>query len=427
MESFTDAFFEVDSNWIVTYWNKEAERLLLVSREDIIGENLWEVFANAISLRFFSEYHKAVEEHVAIRFEEYFPPRKIWVEVAAFPSGSGLSVYFKDITATKNATAVLQQERKKYSDLFNLSPVPQWVYDFDTFMFLDVNHAAVGHYGYSKAEFLQMTIKDIRPKEDVGAFEEMLCKEVIPGIFKKSSVRHQKNNGEIILVCVESNAVCFEDKNARLVMVVDRTTEIAAGLAMQESAKRYDIVSKATSDAVWDWDITTGEMVWNQGIKGIFGYSELLYTEKWWRDHVHPDDLESVLHEFDLLIKHQKTRMRVEYRFLCATGVYRSVLDRAFIIFNEDGKAVRIIGSIQYITERVDHVKAIEAQNERLQEISWIQSHKVRSPLAKILSLVELIAGSPADLKTIQELTPLLKQSAEDLDQVLKEIIKKTE
>jgi len=427
LESFTDAFFEVDGDWTVTYWNKEAERLLLVSKEDIINRNIWDVFANAVPLRFYTEYHQAMKKQVAIRFEEFFPPRQLWVEVSVFPSGNGLSVYFKDITAQKNATAILQQERQKYTDLFNLSPVPQWVYDFKNFSFLDVNKAAVEHYGYSKTEFMQMTIKDIRPQEDVAGFEEMHCKDVIPGFFKKTSVRHQKKNGQIMSVCVESNAVCFESQDARLVMVIDLTAEVEAATAMQESAKRFDIVSKATSDAIWDWNIKFGEMVWNRGLEGIFGHKEHSYTEKWWQDHVHPDDLINVQRKLNLLIRHRTTRMRLEYRFQCADGSYRFVLDRAFIIFNDEGEPLRIIGSIQDITERVNHINAIEAQNARLREISWIQSHKVRSPLTKILSLVSLISIEESSLVAIQELIPLLKTSAEELDQVLRQIIKKTE
>lgn len=198
LESFTDAFFEVDSNWIVTYWNKEAERLLLMPRERIIGRNLWEEFEVAIPLKFFAEYHRAVEHNIAVRFEEFFEPRNLWVEVAAFPSGTGLSVYFKDITANKNVLAVLRQEKQKYNDLFNLSPVPQWVYDTETLNFLDVNQAAITHYGYSREEFLAMTIRDIRPEEDITALEEILCTDVVPGLFNKSSVPSDKSRGSSI-------------------------------------------------------------------------------------------------------------------------------------------------------------------------------------------------------------------------------------
>jgi PAS domain S-box-containing protein len=427
LESFTDAFFEVDSNWVVTYWNKEAERLLLMPRALVIGRNLWEVYADAVPLKFFSEYHRAVEQNIAVRFEEFFAPREVWVEVAAFPTGNGLSVYFKDITESKNATALLEFEKQKYRDLFNLSPVSQWVYDADTLQFLDVNEAAINHYGYSRQEFLSMTIKDIRPVSEIPALNDILCADVVPGFFNKSLVRHQKKNGEIMTVCVEGNSVSFEGRNARLVMVIDRSSEIEANRAVEESVKRFDIVSKATSDAIWDWNILTGKMIWNQGIKVIFGYKQTSNTEQWWQEHVHPDDLPGVLKKFNALIKKHKTRLQVEYRFRSADGSYRYVFDRAFIIFNPEGTPIRMIGSMQDITERVNDMKAIEDQNSRLREISWIQSHKVRSPLAKILGLVELINGSSTDLESINELVPLLKLSADELDQVLKDIVKKAE
>lgn len=425
LESFTDAFFEVDNDWAVTYWNKEAERLLLMPRARIIGLNLWEVYADAIPLKFYTEYHKAVEHNISVRFEEYFPPQKIWVEVSAFPSGTGLSVYFKDITASKNATALLKLEKQKYTDLFNLSPLPQWVYDFESLNFLDVNEAAINHYGYSRAEFLKMTIKDIRPAADISALDEILCANVIPGLSNKSNVRHRKKGGEIIFVCVEGNSICFEGKNARLVMVIDRTSELKAGYALAESLKRFEIVTKATSDVVWDWNILDGDMLWSQGLKGVFGHKKTSYTVRWWQEHVHPEDLPVVLEKFNELIKKNKTKLKVEYRFRCADGSYRSVLDRAFIIFNAEGTAVRMIGSMQDITEKVNHIHAIEAHNCRLKEISWIQSHKVRSPLAKILGLVSLISASKTDLSAINELVPLLQVSADELDQVVKEIVQK--
>ncbi|KEQ30615.1 hypothetical protein N180_05175 [Pedobacter antarcticus 4BY] len=427
LESFTDAFFEVDREWKVTYWNKEAERLMLMPRSEVIGKNLWDVYADAVPLKFFTEYHKAVDENVSVRFEEYFPPRGIWVEVAAFPSGNGLSVYFKDITANKKSLETLQDERRKYRDLFNLSPVPQWVYDFDNLQFLDVNEAAISHYGYTRGEFLSMTIKDIRLKSDIPALEEMLCTKVAVGYFSKNSVKHQKKNGEIISVNVEGNTVYFEGKNARLVMAIDRTAEIQAKQAQENSLKRFDIVSKATSDAIWDLDMVTGEMLWNQGIRGIFGHEKTSYTEKWWQEHVHPEDLDKILWKAKSLIENHKTRLNAEYRFRCADGSYRFVLDRAFILFNGDGLPVRIIGSMQDVTERVSDLNAIKDQNRRLQEISWIQSHKVRSPLAKILGLVSLMKLSKNDLSALNELIPMVASSAEELDAVLKEIVEKTE
>jgi PAS domain S-box-containing protein len=197
LESFTDAFFEVDKAWTVTYWNKEAEQLMGMSRADILGKNLWSVYQEAISLRFYTEYDRAMKENVSVRFEEYFAPLNLWVEVAAFPSGDSLSVYFKDITARKHASDLLETEKQKYQDLFNFSPIPQWVYDFETLVFLQVNEAAVTTYGYSKEEFLKMTIRDIRHPEEQSALNEIISTVQI-GTYNQSAVKHLKKNGEEI-------------------------------------------------------------------------------------------------------------------------------------------------------------------------------------------------------------------------------------
>jgi len=426
MESFTDAYFEVDADWLVGYWNHEAERILMVLKVDILGCNIWEHLDQEIKLLLFAPLQNAVSKHIAVRFEQFYATSQLWVEVVAFPNGQGLSVYVKDVSAGKYATENLERERKKYNDLFNLSPVPQWVYDLSSFDFLDVNQAAVDHYGYSKAQFLSMGIKDIRPEEDRATFEDLHCSDVFPGLFSRSSVRHQKRNGEIMFVCVEGNSVSFHGRDALLVMVIDRTKELESGRALQESLRRFDIVSKATSDVIWDWDMLTGEIRWNKGLKGIFGHKMTNSNEQWHKEHIHPDDLEKVEQRLHLSVKKQKTKIRLEYRFRCADGSYRDVLDRAFVIFNEHGLPLQMIGSMQDISEKVSHIKAIEKQNEKLKEISWIQSHKVRSPLAKILSLVELLAADKTESLAIEELLLLLEQSAMELDQVLTEIIKKT-
>lgn len=425
LESFTDAYFEVDKQWTVTYWNKEAENLLRMPRKDIIGKNLWDAYKDAVNLKFYTEYHRSVEHHIAVRFEEYFEPMQLWVEVSAFPSGEGLSVYFKDITQRKQATEQLEKERQKYNDLFNRSPLPQWVYDLDSLCFLDVNEAAIRHYGFSRAEFMNMTIKDIRPREDIKILERILDPAVLKERFNMSTVRHLKKSGEIIYVDVESNAVVFNDHNARLVMAIDQTKKIEAEKQTAESINRFNTVSKATSDVIWDRDMQTGQMIWNHGIQGVFGYDQNVYNLDWWQDKVHPDDLNNVLLQLNLLIQQKQSRLKMKYRFRCADGEYKSVLDRAFIQFDQQGKALRIIGSMQDITDQIKYIKEIEEQNTMLKDISWTQAHEFRAPLAKIMGLVSLLdekGKSKPDSATINH----IKSSAAELDQVIRSVLNKT-
>lgn len=102
LESIGDAFFAVDKNWIVTYWNRMSATYLGMPREAILGKNLWHVYADAVSSGFYDQYHKAMGENVPVHFEEYYPPLGLWLQVSAYPSPSGLSVYFRDITDSKN-------------------------------------------------------------------------------------------------------------------------------------------------------------------------------------------------------------------------------------------------------------------------------------------------------------------------------------
>lgn len=117
LESIGDAFFAVDSNWIVTYWNNMAEKVLKKPKDKILDKNLWEVFSESIGSESYKKYHEALETKQAIRFEDYYPPLKKWYEICAYPSDGGLSVYVKDITDNKSYTNAIQEQNKKLREI----------------------------------------------------------------------------------------------------------------------------------------------------------------------------------------------------------------------------------------------------------------------------------------------------------------------
>ncbi|MEJ7692643.1 PAS domain S-box protein [Daejeonella sp.] len=109
LESIGDAFFAVDKDWIVTYWNREAENLMQIPRVKTLGINLWEIFPKAIGSKTYNKYHEAIETNEATNFESFSSKRDKWFEVRAFPSVSGLSVFFTDITERKLADKKLAE------------------------------------------------------------------------------------------------------------------------------------------------------------------------------------------------------------------------------------------------------------------------------------------------------------------------------
>lgn len=111
LENITDGFFTVDREWRFTRVNQVLEETLLRKRADLIGQNIWEVFPEAVRLKFYERYSKTMEEGVDVHFEEHFPPLDLWFEAHAYPAEDGISVYFRDITRRKKH----EEEIKKLS------------------------------------------------------------------------------------------------------------------------------------------------------------------------------------------------------------------------------------------------------------------------------------------------------------------------
>ncbi|MCX6237893.1 MAG: PAS domain S-box protein [Bacteroidia bacterium] len=147
---------------------------------------------------------------------------KIWNTFWVKVSDDVFLHYAVNITEQKLAEKALRESEEKYHDLFANNPQPMWIYDLETLAFLEVNDAAVNHYGYSKAEFLSMTIKDIRPAEDLPA----LLKDIDltnNGYFQAGEWRHIKKNGEVIIVEITSHSVISNGRKARHVLIHDIT------------------------------------------------------------------------------------------------------------------------------------------------------------------------------------------------------------
>jgi PAS domain S-box-containing protein len=227
LESIDDAFFAVDKHWTVTYWNAKAEEVLGKLKSEMLDHNLWDIFYTSIDSVSYKKYNEAINTNQAVDFEDYYPPLKKWYDISAYPSHNGLSVYFKDITERKFSENLLKDSEKRYSELFQLSPIPNWVYDQDTLRFLDVNKAAIKHYGFNRKEFLSMSIKDIRPQDELIKLAQSISK---PNKSQQFTARgmfiHQKKNGELIYVEIQSNSIRYKGKNAKVIIANDITERL---------------------------------------------------------------------------------------------------------------------------------------------------------------------------------------------------------
>jgi PAS domain S-box-containing protein len=132
----------------------------------------------------------------------------------------------------------------------------------------------------------------------------------------------------------------------------DVTERIEAEMKIKENVERFDIVAKATSDIIWDWDIRTDDVQWNENIRTVMGYETFQSNVTWWFDRVHPEDrvrVEEKLSDSILRLNHYWSDT---YRFRCADGTYKHFFDRGFLIVDERGDVLRMIGSMQDITRQ---------------------------------------------------------------------------
>lgn len=148
-----------------------------------------------------------------------------------------------------------------------------------------------------------------------------------------------------------------EKKNISVFKKLKKTNE-----EIKESNEKYDIVAKATSDTIWDWKIQKDSINWNKGIESVFGYNqqEVGKTSKWWFDKIHPEDSIRMSIKLYSFIEQKTEKWQDQYRFRCADGTYKYVLDRGFLLKDENGRAIRMIGAIQDITKQKEEEQRLK-------------------------------------------------------------------
>ncbi len=142
--------------------------------------------------------------------------------------------------------------------------------------------------------------------------------------------------------------------------------------AARETRQRFEVVARATNDAVWDWNLATNEIWWNEGFETLFGFkrSEIEPSAESWYHRIHPDDARRVLPGIRRIITEGGEHWSDEYRFLRADGRYAYVLDRGFVIRDESGRAVRMVGGMTDLSARKQSEQDLARLNRALHMLS---------------------------------------------------------
>jgi len=396
-----------------------------------------------------------------------------WEEVAisAILDLNGKIINFlaikQDITRRKQAEEFLKQSEESYRHMFGNNPQPMWIYDLETLAFLEINDAAIKHYGYSREEFLSMTLKDIRPVEDIPD----LLKDVEHTkrtLNTAGEWRHVKKNGELIFVEITSHAIRFNDREARHILVKDitqrkkiereildlnlnlenkikeRTTQLSllninllkeieyrkqTEKALSLSEKSYRLVVENVNEIIFQTDAAGLWIFLNKSWEVITGLSVSESLGKQFLDFVHPDDRERNNALFLPLLAREKDYCRHEVRYLTKDGNFRWIEVFARLGLNEKNEITGTYGTLQDITERKKTDEIIqrarfEAENANLAKSEFLSrmSHELRTPMNSILGFAQLLEYGELDPKQRKSVGYILR-SGRHLLELINEVL----
>ncbi len=242
-----------------------------------------------------------------------------------------------------------------------------WVYDLESLAFLAVNAAAFALYGYSREEFLAMTIRDIRPPEDLPALEKNLA--AAPHGFEESGAwRHRAKDGGIIEVEITSHTLEFDGRRARLVLALDVTERKRAERVLLQNEERHRALFEATETVVWlttpEGNVVFATDKWNQ----ITGQTDEERSGWGWLEAIHPDDRGPTAQNWQSSLE-TRTLHKNEFRVRTRDGTYRWFQVRGVPIVAPDGSVREWVGANTDVHERKRANAALRASEGQLSAI----------------------------------------------------------
>ena len=326
-----------------------------------------------------------------------------------------------DITRRKRMEDELRRSHEELTDV--LESITDGFYAVDReWRFTYINRRAEALLGLSRTSDIGRSIWDLRPDGVGTVFHreyQRVAIECVSATFE----------GEYHGRWWEVNA--YPKNGGVSVYFRDVTERKRAALDLFESEQRYGLVAKATKDLIWDWDVRTDRVYFNEALTTVFRYprSEQHFEFASWAAHVHPDDQHRVRQSFAGALAAPGDVWSGEYRFRRYDGTYADVFDRAYILRDAGGRAIRAIGAMQDLSEqrRIERVErerdGLRGAVEAMEQVLGVVAHELRTPLAAMRAIAELLVGGEATqvadrsvfLRSMQEATVRMSDTVDTL------------
>jgi PAS domain S-box-containing protein len=425
LESISDAVFALDTQWSFIYLNQQASVLLDRPSDQLLGKRIWDELPEAAGSQFQDEYQRAMQDRDTRRFQAFYSPVGKWFDVGAYPTYDGIVVYLRDVTAEREhqeQLLLVQASLARQSDIVIITTAdvldepngPIIVYVNDAFERLT---------GYTRSETIGKTPRMLQGP-DSGRSE---LGRIRQGLEKKEPVRGEVLNynkaGDAYWLEIDITPLFDESGHCTHFVAVERdiTQRKLQEAELRQAQERFELISKATNDVIWDWSLETDKVQWNNSMTDVFGYilSELEPGSDSWAKRIHPDDLEAVFQSINKVIVGESEYWQSEYRFIRSNGDYAYVIDRGFITRDANRKATRMVGSMLDITEH-RHLEERLRESQKLEAVGHLTggvAHDFNNLLTVILGNSEMLVDDIKDgkLRAMAEMVVAAAQRAAEL------------
>lgn len=447
-----DAVIQTDLNLNITGWNPMAETLH--GQPGAMGKNLFQLVDIEFIGSSFQQFKSDLQtnrswngEVIFNRFDGNKVHLRSIVNYIINEYDEPIAIMFvnQNITDLKNKEKQLAQAEKQYETLVNTL--------FDGVIMINTE-GKIAACNKRASEILEVTGEQLLNRKVLGLpFLRIIKKDgtefkaaELPGLVSLETGLPMRNvilgirlsSGKIVWLSVNSQAIFNPDEDkpyASVVSFSDITDKLNSEEALKKTNERLYYAGRVASDAIWDLDLETSEIYRSEAFIGFSGYKDkdIKPNLDWWFEKTHPDDRKRVKDGIHECIEKGIENWQDEYRFKCADGNYRHLLDSAIILYKDD-KPVRIVGAIQDLTER----KQLEAKiiydevqkQKQLSQAAIVAQERERNNISKelhdnvnqILTSAKLFMGSAQ--RDIEQRDELLAKAIEYQVLALEEIRK---
>ncbi|AGB32421.1 PAS sensor protein [Natrinema pellirubrum DSM 15624] len=379
----SDAFYALDDEWCFTHVNDRAAELLGRSRDELLGRNIWEVFPSGTRSDLADRYREAMATQEPVSWERYSESLEVWMEIQAYPSETGLSVYFRDVSERKRRERQLEQYERI------IETVEDGIYVLDAEgRFTMVNDAYVELTGYDREELLGSHASMVVDEHVMALAREIAADESgEPTV--EADLRTKSGERRSIEAAVTS--VTSADRGRERIGVVrDVTERKARQRRLEESEQRYRTLAENFPNgvvALFDEDLRYTAA--GGSLLGEVGIDQEVVVGQTIHERYADDLLPEVEPHFRAALEGEQRSFEIGY---CGRELRATTLP-----VRTGGTVTSGMLVIQDVTERTEYQRKLEESNERLEQFAYAASHDLQEPLRMISSYLRLLEGRYAD------------------------------